>query len=355
MTPNTQVPIEQRTKLATSTPQSKSDFERLLEKDAKFIEYIPFGEETPVRLTVQLVQQLLCERTKGNRICSDNDAKKFIVMCKSMRLNPFEKDAFIAGYDTKQPDGTYAGKFSIIIAHQAYLKRAEASPDFKGMESGIILRSEDGQLIERETDFVMPEETKLVVGGWAKVHRANRLTTYRRCSVAARRPDYDSRFWSDDKTPEMICKCAESDALRSTFPTLLGGLSGEVLDVTDRFLRGKPSSVGSGLVETVPAAAAPEPKPEPAPELDQDGDLGPQPKADLAPKAPTAKEELEALVESAGCTFQHLQTWGMETGRLDGADSLANFSDISDANAKRLLRIKSVLLAGLEEVKGRTK
>lgn len=349
-----QTPVEQRTRLATSAPQTKSDFERLLEKDSKAVSYIPFGEQDEIKLTVPLVQQLLCERTKSGKTCSDNDAKKFIVMCRAMRLNPFEKDAFIAGYDTRQHDGSYAAKFSIIIAHQAYLKRAEASPDFKGMESGIILRTEEGQLIERETDFVMPEETKLVVGGWAKVHRVNRLTTYRRCSVAARRPDYDSRFWSDDKTPEMICKCAESDALRSTFPTLLGGLSGESLDATDRFLKGNTNVGGSGLVESVkPEQPTPE-TPTPPADDGQGTDLGPQqpPPAPSKPEKKSAKGDLEKLVTDAGFTFNHLQKWGMDTGRIDGADSLSGFGDISEANAARLMRIQTVLMNGLAEVKG---
>jgi hypothetical protein len=198
MSTATQTPIEQRTKLATAMPgparRQSADFEALLDKEHRAVSYVPFGEQDDIKLTVPIVQQLLCERTKSGKVCSDNDAKKFIVMCRAMRLNPFEKDAFIAGYDTKQYDGTYAPKFSQIVAHQAYLKRAEASPHFNGMDSGIILRDGEGQLIERETDFVLPEETKLVVGGWAKVYRGDRQNpTYRRCSVAARRPDYDSR------------------------------------------------------------------------------------------------------------------------------------------------------------------
>ncbi len=65
----------------------------------------------------------------------------------------------------------------------------------------------------------------------------------------------------------------------------------------------------------------------------------------------TAKAALEKLVTDGGFTFSHLQKWGMESGRVDGADSLSGFDDITEANAKRLIRVPSVVLAGLAEAK----
>jgi phage recombination protein Bet len=361
--------IEQRTRLATTPPakttKPAADFEALLEKEHRAISYVPFGEQDDIKLTVPIVQQLLCEKTKSGKTCSENDAKKFIVMCRAMRLNPFEKDAFIAGYDTRQHDGSYAPKFSQIIAHQAYLKRAEASPHFKGMDSGIILRGEENELIERETDFVLPEETKLVVGGWAKVYREDRQAPiYRRCSVAARRPDYESKFWSDDKTPEMICKCAEADALRSAFPTLIGGLSGELGDVTQRFIQPTttPANGRSSLVETVAPTTTPAPRSEPRAEEqppqqedNSNAELAPapeKPKTTSAPAEGSAKAELQKIVTEAGFTFDHLQKVGMETGLVDGADSISGFDEITEKNAKRLINAKAGLLAKLAEAKG---
>lgn len=66
----------------------------------------------------------------------------------------------------------------------------------------------------------------------------------------------------------------------------------------------------------------------------------------------SAKAELEKLLLDSGFTFDHLQKVGMETGLVDGADSIGSFDEITEANAKRLLRAKSGLLQKLAEVKG---
>merc|ERR1711991_914366 len=58
----------------------------------------------------------------------------FLMLCRARKLNPFEGDAYLVGYDSK--DGA---KFSLITSHQALLKRAELCQQFDGMESGLIL------------------------------------------------------------------------------------------------------------------------------------------------------------------------------------------------------------------------
>jgi phage recombination protein Bet len=83
------------------------------------------------------------------------------------------------------------------------------------------------------------------------------------------------------------------------------------------------------------------------------GAAAPASVADVAtPKPKSAREELEEWVGSNGFSFDHLQKVGMETGLVEGADSIASFDEISEANAKRLLRAKAGLLAKLQEVKG---
>ena len=183
----------------------------------KSIEFIPYGAADKIKLSVKIIQNMVAVPTKSGKTCSERDALRFLMLCQAQRLNPFAGDAYLVGYDSQ--DGP---SFSLITAHQAFLKRAETCADFEGMESGIILLSndEDNPVIsEREGDFYLESEN--VVGGWARVHRKGRRDTYRRIRMARFNKGFAQ--WKADAAG-MIVKCAEADALRSTFPTLLGGL-----------------------------------------------------------------------------------------------------------------------------------
>lgn len=184
--------------------------------DEKFMEFIPFGasEQEKIKLSVAIVKNLVCVKTKSGKLCSDTDAMKFMMMCRARRLNPFEGDAFLIGYDGK--DGP---TFSLITAHQAFLKRAEINPEYDGMKSGIIV-DRDGQVMDLEGDFYLPGDKLL--GGWATVYFKNRKQPMHK-RVRLERFKKPFGIWLDDAAG-MICKCAEADALRSSFPTMLGGL-----------------------------------------------------------------------------------------------------------------------------------
>lgn len=67
---------------------------------------------------------------------------------------------------------------------------------------------------------------------------------------------------------------------------------------------------------------------------------------------PAPQTELEASVVGGGFTFDHLQKWGLETGNIEGADSLTGFADVPREVATRLLRNKEGLINGLTKIKG---
>jgi phage recombination protein Bet len=180
----------------------------------KPMEYIPFGGKDSIKLSVAIIKKFISVPTKNGHNCSDVDAMRFMMMCSAKRLNPFEQDAFLIGYDSK--DGP---KFSLITAHQAFLKRAETNPEYDGMESGVIVKTKDG-FEEIPGDF--HDEKAVVVGGWAKVYFKNRSRPmYKRLRLQRFQKAFG--VWQDDPAG-MICKCAEADALRSSFPTMIGGL-----------------------------------------------------------------------------------------------------------------------------------
>jgi phage recombination protein Bet len=62
----------------------------------------------------------------------------------------------------------------------------------------------------------------------------------------------------------------------------------------------------------------------------------------------TPQAELEALVVTAGFTFDALQKWGIGSGNIEGADSMASFSEVPTDVCRRLLRAPAGLLKGLE-------
>jgi len=179
------------------------------------MQYIPLGGKDPIKLTHLNVRDFISAKTKSGKTASEEDCVKFMMLCQARGLNPFEGDAFLVGYDTQ--DGPV---FSIITAHQAFLKRAELHPEFDGFESGVVVEDGNGGAIDRQGDFTFKDE--LILGGWCRVHFKNRRhPMYKRLSYASRCKD--NKFWKDDPAG-MICKCAESDSLRSSFPTLLGAL-----------------------------------------------------------------------------------------------------------------------------------
>lgn len=214
------------------TQTDKSDFQRLLEKpNEKAVEFVPFGASDKIKLTVEIVQKFICTPTAKGQTCSTRDAVRFIMMCQAKRLNPFESDAYIVGYDGK--DGPV---FSLITAHQAFLKRAEVHQEYDGMESGIVILT-DGGPVDIEGDFHLPEE--VVVGGWARIHFKNRKhPIYRRLRLA--RFNKGRSVWNDDAAG-MICKCFddETEVLTTRGFERFAIAEGQILQVTE-----------SGLVPT---------------------------------------------------------------------------------------------------------
>ena len=229
--------------------------EKLSNVEKSEVTFTPFGAADAIKLTVALVQRFVAVKTKSGKTCTNEDAVKFIALCQAQRLNPFAGDAFLVGYDGR--DGF--AKFSLITSHVAFIKRAETCQDYEGMESGIIVLGEDGKVFEREGDFKLPDEN--CVGGWARVHRKGRKPMYRRLSIEAMRPPYETPFWNDMKAPGQICKCAEADALRATFPTLIGGLYTEgessafIVDIEPKNKQPLPTFA------QLPATATEQPKP----------------------------------------------------------------------------------------------
>jgi phage recombination protein Bet len=187
----------------------------LVKKEERAVEFVPFLESDAIKLSVSIVKSLVCAKTKKGHVCDDASAMKFIMLCKARKLNPFVGDAFLVGYDTQ--DGPV---FNLITAHQALLKRAEVHVEFDGMRSGVLVVDGEGNLVDREGDFFLEDDR--VVGGWATVYfKTRKYPMHKRIRLATFNTGYSR--WKTDPAG-MIVKCAEADALRSAFPSVLGGM-----------------------------------------------------------------------------------------------------------------------------------
>jgi phage recombination protein Bet len=299
-----------------------------VEKQEKPMEFIPYGAADKIRLTLSIIQNIVAVPTKSGKTCSERDAMKFMMLCQAQRLNPFAGDAFLVGYDTQS-----GPSFSLITAHQAFLKRAETNEDFDGMTSGILIRNEDDSITEREGDFHLSQELDNVVGGWAKVfHKKRQHPTYRKVRMARFNKGFAQ--WKEDPAG-MIVKCAEADALRSTFPTLLGGL-----------YTLEENNISTTVTATVPEGVRLNVAPPEANQAQIEG----TPLAD--PKKRTPQDELELLVIQAGHDFNLFQKFGESSGNLPDASSLSSFDEVPAELAKRLLKNQAGFLKALEGLKG---
>lgn len=206
--------VTKRRKKEDNSMSDKPTETAVVKKERAEVEYVPYGGQDKIKLHIGLVQNLIAVKTKSGKTCSDQEAIKFIAMCQAKRLNPFEGDAYLIGYDGK--DGP---SFSLITAHQTYLKRAELHPEFDGMKSGVIIKEGD-IMRDLEGDFYVGGQQ--VIGGWATVFfKTRKYPMHKRIRLERFKKPFG--IWVDDPAG-MICKCAEADALRSAFPTMLGGL-----------------------------------------------------------------------------------------------------------------------------------
>lgn len=234
------------------------------EQSKQLVEFVPFGTKDKIELSIEVVKRLIAVKTKSGKQPSDEDAFKFMLMCQARRLNPFEGDAYLIGYD-----GQHGPSFSLITAHQAFLKRAELHPEFDGMESGTIVLRE-AKITDLVGDWHMPSDK--ILGGWATVYFKNRSHPMTK-RVRLERFNKGYGIWRDDPAG-MVVKCAEADALRSSFPTMLGGMfiSEEMSETTTADIpravfpeSEKTAANGGTVVEVSPAVeprktAEPEPK-----------------------------------------------------------------------------------------------
>lgn len=176
------------------------------EKKKGLISYQVAGQD--VTLSYQIVRDFL---TKGTGNVSDQDLTQFISICKYNQLNPFLNEAYLVKFGTQPAQ--------MIVSKEALMKRADACPEYEGIQGGVIILR-DGEEVELEGTYYRNDDQ--LVGGWAKVYRSDRKFPI--CS-RVRLEEYDKKqsTWNEKKST-MIAKVAKVQALREAFPAQLGAM-----------------------------------------------------------------------------------------------------------------------------------
>lgn len=214
-----------------------------------------------VTLSPSIVRNYL---TNGSGTVTDQEVNYFVHLCRGQGLNPFLKEIYLIKFGT-QPA-------TFVVSKEAFLKRAEANPQYNGSESGIIVLNKDGELIERKGGFFL-KDSEQVVGGWAKVYRKDRKypsdvqVTFEEYAGRTKDGNLNSNWANRPAT--MIKKVALVQALREAFPN----------DLNNLYTEEEQGDIQMHMVDTTPIE---QPKPvqqnfqQPAQQqvIEQDIDLG---------------------------------------------------------------------------------
>ena len=180
------------------------------------VEYVTDTGAT-VKLSPTIIKRYLVSG-KGN--VTDQEVMMFLMLCKQQRLDPFLREAYLIKYGSDQPATLVTGK-------EVFTKRAERHPLFRGCVAGVIVQAEGIEGTEyRPGSLVL--EGELIVGGWAKVWKAEREVPYENSVsfkeyVGLKRDGTPNSQWST-KPATMIRKVAMVQTLREAFPETFSGM-----------------------------------------------------------------------------------------------------------------------------------
>jgi phage recombination protein Bet len=143
----------------------------------------------------------------------------FLEMCKDLGLNPFLKDAYLMKYSQKEPA-------TIVVGKNAFMKRAESHPMYKGFQAGLIVENKEGMVDYKEGSFISKDLT--VLGAWCKVYRDDRTHPFLievdvNEYVGKKKNGEKNQQWAT-KEKTMIRKVAIVQCLREAFPQELNAM-----------------------------------------------------------------------------------------------------------------------------------
>lgn len=178
------------------------------------VEYEVNGQK--IKLTQSIVQQYIV----GNQASITlQEFKLFTELCQARKLNPFLREAYLIKYDSSPAQ--------LVVSKDVVLKRAVLHPQYDGKESGVIVRTAEGNIIERAGCFVDSKNEELL-GGWCKVYRKDwkrpEFMSVSLNEVASKKRDGSLNVNWATKSATMVEKVAKVRALREAFVEEFSGM-----------------------------------------------------------------------------------------------------------------------------------
>lgn len=187
---------------------------QLAKEEQRFTYKTQTGEE--LKLTKATVQKFLVG--DGVKI-SDPEFMMFFQLCKTERLNPFIGEAYLVKYSTNS-------SAQLVADYKVLQKRANNNPNFKGLQSGIVVLTEKGEIVKRNGQIKLPKDKLL--GGWCDVYKKDtEVITQKTISydefVGKKKDGSVNSMWATK--PNFMCeKVAKAHALREAFPNEISNL-----------------------------------------------------------------------------------------------------------------------------------
>lgn len=186
------------------------------------------GEE--VKLTPSTVRNYL---VSGNGNITNQEVAMFINLCKYQHLNPFLNEAYLIKFGSNPAQ--------IITSKEAFMKRAESNPHYRGSKAGVIV-FRNNEIVYMNGAFTLPNDQ--IVGGWAEVKRDDRDDPIH-VEISIKEFGKGQATWKA-MPANMIRKTALVNALREAFPDSLGSLYTE----DDKHDFSQPRQVDADVQET---------------------------------------------------------------------------------------------------------
>lgn len=170
---------------------------------------IQFSDEagTKIKISQQDVLQFICDKATPQEVTF------FMELCRSQKLNPFRREAYLVKFGNSPAQ--------MITAEVVFERRANAHPDYEGMEHGVVYLDKNGSIQKREGTATYKAAGETLVGGWCRVHRKGRIDSY--AEVSLDEYNKNQSLWKT-MPGAMINKCARATALRLAFPSDFQGM-----------------------------------------------------------------------------------------------------------------------------------
>lgn len=168
------------------------------------------GDEE-IKLTPKIVKEYIVGNKDAN--ITMQEFKMFTSLCKARKLNPFLREVYCIKYGNSPA--------TIVVGKDAILKRATLHPQFDGYKSGVIVRTAEGEIVNRNGCFKL--DTDELVGSWCEVFRKDwKNSVYASCSFSEINQPKNTSW---QKQPCVMSeKTAMVRALRSAFVEELAGM-----------------------------------------------------------------------------------------------------------------------------------